>query len=274
MWKVSAAPTSPDFYAIEKIQPQFDWNSGLRFNLGYIFPKSRVDLRTSFTHISTAPKNIVESESLALVGILETQQLLPFASAILAKREEMEWRLKFTEILVESGYKGLHGTHLTLRPHLGLALFKLNQELDLAYSGLVDEFGSNRGERALHKSSKLYAVGPRIGLDSRWGFTQNLGLIAAASGSLAFGRFTLTSEKTISDLTLAADPFTVTEFPQQQEKGIPILGLFFGLDWSGPVGDSAFSLSAGYETKYFWDIAINGGALSMQGLSAGATLRF
>lgn len=282
-WVVAPLTSAPDFYSTEKLQPKFDWNTGLRLEAAFITPVDRIDISVAATFIKTNPHSKVVSSkpNLALVNILPSGQLLPFGGALLATEVDLSWDLDFSALHFEIGRKGSLGDHLQLRPHFGLKWIEMTQNMSSNYLGVTDfsvDPAVSRGSRFFQSSTHFTAIGPRTGLDATWALWGNFGLTGEVAGSFVLGRFETGASVITKDTTLDPNPIIEEEKYRSFDKGAALAELFFGAVFSIERGSKAVSLTAGYEANYLWEVVAIPhkieGDLSMQGLTAKLNLRF
>lgn len=234
----------------------FKWTPGVRVGVGYNLPHDGWDISIKWTHYnSSSSAHIKNSEKL----ILPLYAIGPLATVEFPTSENTttHWKLHFNVLDLQMGRSFYQSKRLAIRPNVGVKTAWINQPWKMNYGDLFGGLLASKPLIATHVRSKLtsksWGIGPEVGLDGKWHFTDHFSIIGNASTALLYTQF---------DLKLVAGGFDANNGAPNGghvHKKIhpiqPMLQLLLGIDWGRCFNNDRyfFELSASYEFQYWWN---------------------
>lgn len=272
---------------LDEIGQKFRWSSGFKLGIGYEANASCMpfDFFLNWTRFhQKATSGVAANEPNGLVITLLTGWLdNPDTSH--ATSATSQWNLNFDTIDFEIGKCFAWCSPLFIRPHIGIKGAIIKQKQTVIPIGVLDQDRTVPVNVTIERKNDFKAIGPRLGVDSKWNFTQCWGLFGNISGSLLYGRFHF------DDQFFFDEPgfFTNAPFIQNHVSRLrPTAQFLLGLCWNGIIcGRHCLELHVAYEAQYWWNqwehttsipAVIIGfpsqGDLSLQGLTVGGGFNF
>lgn len=225
------------------IDQSFRGQSGVKV-LGGVSLCGCADTRFGWTHLETCAASSVEERS----GVLTIGAFIG-QNDIVGSKATSKWNVSFNTLDWEFGACWDLCDDVAVRPHVGLKWGRINQSRLVTYSGFVNPDTSY----AINEVNNFSGTGPRVGADAAWYFYEDFSLIAAASGSLLYGKFNVHDDYTNKNTG-------VTGLPENQtirictKALVPVAQAFLGLNWE-PCSWECIDLNigVGYEVQYWWD---------------------
>lgn len=216
---------------IHRLEPE--WNNGLRIGAGINFPNEGYDLLGIWTWFSThAHSTIGLSIPLWAVATLEA----------FARKTTAEWNLQQNSADLEWGRSSWFGGHLSWRPFFGLRGAKIDQNLKIDYTYVIQN-GSQ------HSRSDFIGGGLRAGSDLRFALPCDFGICALMSGSLLMGRID-------AELRLKENKTLAAHTKDHFWRMVPALQMALKLSWDRHLYRDRLHLAlyAGWEQNIWFGI--------------------
>lgn len=228
----------------------FDWDWGFRIGVGKQNIYEECDLLLSYTHYFTAARDgyrkDLPSGFLGLTGFLDP--------AIIAKSH---YRLHYQNLDLEFGRAYFVSKQLLFRPHIGLKSSWIDQKQTSRY-----EFNVRSGDFISFSSylkdvCNFWAIGPRIGLHSRWYLCKELSLVNKLAGAMLYGYYKV-EDIYNTDESRMVNNQVERSLGEVDLKGsthhfCPFTEMLIGLSWNRAyIQDKIIlTISLSYETLYF-----------------------
>lgn len=291
-------------------QPSPGWNCGFRLGLGYVFNRDGWDLDLWWTHYT----NGQSSNDCDDCCVSELNPIIPLWSDLATDGNNLyaadysqKWRVTLNVVDLELGRAFMTSKWLELRPFVGVRGAWTNESYKINYYDLdhVDQpFGAILviDDDYVHLKNKWWGVGPRAGLNSRWGFGWGFSLYGNAAISLLYGKFNMKHSETASGELVSAIGPTITPFNDDNvihykdgwNIGRAVTDLALGLMWEHDFKHNwGLGFNVGWEqhmffdANQFWKVTRPGGPdgftqvfvhergdLSFQGVTLGANIYF
>jgi hypothetical protein len=159
-------------------EPQFDWDFGFQFALGYLHNQWEALLR--LTHFHTHTDAMLCNRSAHPIWI--TSPIVPDAI-------KMHWRLHLALI------DGLVGTHYSITP-----CFSIYPQLGLRYAIIRQKFNLTYwtdSQDSVRMKNKFGGIGPYGSLGGEWFLSRHWSFYAAAGLNCSYGRFYLHQDEDV-----------------------------------------------------------------------------
>lgn len=292
------------------LEPDPGWNAGFRLGLGYVFHRDGWDLDLWWTNYENGQgdddcddccENSL-SPSMAIWTGLRTD-----GNNIVAANFDTKWRVNLNVLDLELGRGFMTSKWLELRPFVGVRGAWTNERYKINYYDLSHVASTTPGQSIavaddfVSMKNKWWGVGPRAGLNSRWGFGWGFSLYGNAAISLLYGKFNVTHTETatgtltsaLGDVTPFADE-NILNYKDGWETGRAVTDLALGVMWEHDFRNNwGIGFNVGWEqhlffnANQFWKVSRTGGPdgftqgfshergdLSFQGVSLGANIYF
>jgi len=245
--------------------PDFDWDFGFKAGIGYNSACDGWDLGILWTWYKGKASDQVQAEG------DDNRTLLPLWSAyapqqgtpLYATDIETQWNLELNMIDLTLGREFWNSKRLTLRPHIGLRIARINQSYEIEHKGGSWSANTNAGNPDVQVAyndfvdldNNFKGVGIRAGLDSTWNFGCGWGLYGNFAASIVYGRFSLDHDET---LRLVETPFSKCKILETKESfraSRAMLDLGLGLQWSTLFCGCqyGFTFQLGWENHMFFN---------------------
>lgn len=275
---------------------KFEYTSGFRVALGYNCDCMKYDVSLAWTRIhpsTTAHFSVPEDEVLFAISFFDqTDSDVAKANSLVSR-----WHLDFDMLDLVLGRKYTIGERFKLRPNIGVKggwidqLQKIETD-DLLLGQPPDEIV----QATAHRRNNFKGIGPRVGVDLKYGFGSHFEVISTISGALLYGNFSLENQMFLSDTSKSGMPGQgpeTTTLGNSDSRLVPTAQILLGADWVTCFDSCSdqtywFRLGAAYEVQYWWDqmrsissipqlLLANtpsNGDLTMHGLTVQASLNF
>jgi hypothetical protein len=278
--------------SIRPLTMDSDWQPGFRVGIGYnaVYDDWWTDLNyTYFRSRDTISRNPFTKNSIFLVSILENP-LVNQGNNLSTNDFNLHWKLGVDLLDLEMGRNFFVSNRLSLSPFASVRGVWIRRHIKVNSDGTQDtQSNSSTGRQtitqnwtdSLRMKQDIWAVGPRIGVNTRWLFGKSgFAFFMNADGALMYSGITVHDKEnnTTVDSTNGTQNQTAT-LKKTLHRVMPNLSLFGGLDYQHCWSDSDFALHvyAGYSITYFWNqeyfytpTNLNPqGNLGLQGLNAG-----
>jgi len=169
---------------LQKVVP--DWDPAFRLGLGFNLPYDDWDFFAQWTHLKTDAKHSTNDE---LVMLWAHSNIHHFHYK--SRWAKAKWKLKLNMFDMDLGRGFYIGERFSLRPSFGIATVFIKQAFKINNLYYASDH--------LHNDIDLYAVnypksdytgaGIKAALDARFYFIRQLSILAAADGSMYYGKF-------------------------------------------------------------------------------------
>ncbi|MBI2742491.1 MAG: hypothetical protein HYX48_01070 [Chlamydiales bacterium] len=214
------------------------WNSGFKAGIGYNLPYDGWDIYLNWTWLPATITNRVSGEEEEVVSVFENDESSSHAKAHL--------KFRYNTLDLEIGRNLFLSPNLNIRPVIGLRGASIDQNLTVRYSENLSS--PDMITREVEKVD-FFAMGPRLGLETRWG--AEWGVFGDLYASILFGKRNVKAKGDFVDMFGDLNHAS-TEGDASRVR--PNLQLRLGADW-----DRCFcknrhiNLSAAYEMEYWWN---------------------
>ncbi len=270
---------------IDVKEPDFEWESGFRLGLGYNIPHDRWDLYISWIDFEAEADDHVEVDS--------DDGLFPYwaypsgpAGDLFFPKANAHWHTDLDVIDVELGKSYYVGKRTSLRPHLGLRGFWIDQHYHIQYQGATVPILLTTLNDSIKMHNNYWGVGPRVGLNMEWWLGNAFQVYGQAAISLVYGEFEIHQKEEFPD-----SDDSELHFKDDLHIARPVTDLGIGLGWNSTYGCDSLHLlvRVGWEQHIFFDqnqfirfvssdtsssLLSNRGDLSLEGLTASIRLDF
>lgn len=248
------------------VEPDFNYDPGVRVGAGYDFGRSNWDILFAWTYHYSKATNSSGNPNVPISLIATRGQTYNFGNykVVIGATGRASWRVHLNSIDFEMGYDHFYSKHFSVRSHFGLKAAWINMEYHASYKDLIDTGDgqpaniTNYEKLSLRTKSDFWAVGPRMGLQSflhiGWGFS----IYGKIAGSLVYGEYSTDSDLFI-EREQVSFPFTstTTDVPFSHDNFSrlrAIVEMSIGLEWSYCFsGDYLLSFHLGWENQYWWN---------------------
>lgn len=258
-------------------EPRFDWTFAFKAGLGYNFFHDGWDARAEYTYFRneasdsyavTSPAAIFPQDP-AFLGVTAANQL-DYANKVFADfatSSNGNLKLNLNDLILDLGRAFFVSKNLSLRPSIGLKATWLTLKGNarftgggVAFSGTfagvtysVDGLGANTAYGTINQ--KLFGLGPRAGVDTKWHLGNDISVYGNVAGALLFGYF-----KSDSQATYSALPNNILSLSGRWHRLVPTVDFELGLMYDRYImcDTQHFSISLGYETQYYWQASYLG----------------
>ena len=267
---------------------EFDWNGGFRVGLGYCNPDCPMGFNAYYTRFTTSGCDCITTTSFP--EVLFPVWSNPSTSVVTEQEAQASVCLSLNVFDAQLSTVLSPNDCVNIMPVLGLRYARINQRFNINSNG-----GQSQGpiafvlDDATTMKNNFWGVGPKVGINTTWGFWGGFSIFGAMDLALLYGKFDITQKETIS----FSDDVPETTFLDIQCNRFhltrPNLGLILGLQWLWQRGRYEICLSAGWEHQYFFgqnqlmrfsddvnpgvNTAVQGD-LSLQGLTAAVSFSF
>ena len=164
-----------------------DWNAGMRLGLGYNIPYDQWDLNLTWTHFhNTTDSSLDAPPNGYLLGIYTSASVRPVDASL---NYDAKWKLQYDTLDLELGRSFFTSKALSLRPFVSARGARIDQDMDLLYSGVDPDLILGHAPFATYLQNKFHAWGARAGMNFNWRFGSHWGLFGKVSGSILYSRF-------------------------------------------------------------------------------------
>lgn len=242
--------------------PDFNYQPGYRLGIGYKIDRDHWDLYAEYTCFHqtvnseviapTIRSNILPIWLLSINNLIYGN-LTPANGTAAYRQAKSFWLVNLDILDAETGRNLFLGTHLTIRPSIGLRNLWLNQKYNVSY--LTTDLPSPINGAVWVNSfnhSRSWGIGPKFGLTNTWNLLWGFKILGNIDASLLYVQEHISATQ-LNPLIAFSHPSGPKhkELAYQTQLDIntlkPILDMSLGLGW----GRSFFC------DKIFWDFLLN-----------------
>lgn len=218
----------------------FDWSSGFRVGLGYIFERDDWDLYASYTQIFNSGTKSVHGN---LFPLLLFQPTLAKISSM--DNAKSHWKVEFRNADLDLGREFFVGKWLSIHPSFGLKGAWIDQHASIDYCRTT--FSSAIEESSVRIKNDFSGVGPKLGASGNWFLCRTFSIYAGITGALLWGEFTLKQTQEV------ANNETV-ELKSKLMRLAPTAQIRAGFLWDAFFNRNRnhFGINLGWEMQYWW----------------------
>lgn len=218
-----------------KIEDQdFDWNSGFRIGAGGRLPYDNWDLYLNWTYFDFTNDKKVNRPN----------EISPLGSTAVASTAKAKWHMNFETLDLELGKAFEISRFVVFRPHIGVEGALIDQKQTVTFGDLTG--GGLFAPDYIRRKNNSLAIGPRIGLNTRWLVGAGIGIVGNISGSILYSKFDVNSKFSSSfgqNLLLKSNTHLIR----------PNVQIALGVDWAYCFNNKqVLLLGANYETQFWW----------------------
>ncbi|MBM3192200.1 MAG: hypothetical protein FJZ63_06095 [Chlamydiae bacterium] len=253
-------------------EPSFDWDFGIKAGIGYNFSHDGWDGFAEFTYLhnkasdSTSvnrPAGLYPLDAPLALTASSEQDILRHNVVDFALEAESSLSVKFYDLNVELGRDFFVSEYLGIRPSFGLKSTWMALDQHSSFTGggtaytLTDTANASIAIEGLQlsilrsdRNNKMYGLGPRAALNSRWFFGEGFSFYGNASAGLLFSYF-----KNSYYSTYSTYPSNISNVKYRFHALVPTADFGLGLAYDNYVMEKTqhIHISLGYENKVFWD---------------------
>lgn len=230
---------------VDRVKP--DPGSGVRVGFDYLLPCwDSIDFSvdwTYFTSQGTDDTTVIRSATTFLLPIWMNRAFVPSATSAHA-----DYKLYYNTADAQIGKNYCVGQRLSLAPHAGLRVALINQHFTTTYFGITGSGGYTSAFQVTKNNISFKAVGPRIGVDTKWDLLCGFSLLANTNFDLLWS----TTRSTLRDIN--PDSTERSKIKDRHIQSIiPVIELFLGLGWDICGGCKNWKLNChlGWEQQYY-----------------------
>jgi len=264
-------------YKGKNIEPDFDrWAPGARLGLGFFFgwdDQWNFGLTWTYFH-NKATEHAHTSDPFLMFptwgggsGIQGTTSpfKIPAITGNHVLAASADWRLNYNIFDLEIGRNYFISKAIAFRPRVGIRGSSIDQHYDVHYHSLYQDLSfpfSHEGSSSMKATNDSWGIGPRLGCDLSWHFTEHWGLVGSLSGSLLYGRFDVEQKYDgfMIEENLLAFPITTSLVPLLNKNKFhknlvqPNLDTSLGIEWETRARKNKNHVSIGlfYELSYWF----------------------
>jgi len=254
----------------------FDWKPGFKVGIGTSTDYDHWDFCAEYTWLHGSNSKRYSPDPTLFIQVPRHLDYEMWANSLYAK-----WDIDFDILDVELARSYYVGTKYSFRTHFGVRAAWLNQEYkENIYVLESGPHGAGPNWWYYTGKTRNWGVGPRIGVDINWMFTEGFRFFSNAASSILYSRYRIT-EKEVNVYSATTSAFETIYQKNTFHALRPTLEMLGGFGWGTYLGDGEyhFDISAAYEFHIFWNqesMRFNDmkGDLSLNGLTVTARFDF
>lgn len=235
----------------ERLDFDTDYSSGFKIGLGYSSKHDDWDYFVQYTYLRPNKSHTYQMQNSNFVFFTSTW----FGSNNSASGNNIEnqkifakWDMDFDKLVFEIARVAYYGQYLLLRPFMGIDAHWITQDYRINYRDIeipIDAFS--------FRKNKLWALGPRIGLDTNWYLTKNFRILADIALSLSFSSIKISGDglNKLQTTPVSTLPYSIKRYKDYilRHAGEFILGFGWGSYFY--CDRYHFDLTIAYEGQYY-----------------------
>lgn len=216
----------------EILSPCYSFDPGVRVLGGTFFSWDNWSFQGELTHFFQNNKTTASSSGVRPYWASTTDT---FSDTI------ARWKLYFDEVALSLGREYYVGKCTTSRVHVGLEGLWIRQDFQVKY---IQDSQLLQSENEL----KSWAVGPRIGWDTKWFIVKNLLIFTEVSGAMVYSDFYKNDHEVFLNDSLTEKISSGGSWYLR-----PILNMNMGFGWGCYYKRCYINLKAGYSATVLWN---------------------
>jgi len=242
--------TDATYVDAESKTPDFDWDFGFKFGIGYDTTCDGWDFGATWTWYKGKANDHIEAEQddndviIALLSNHPTEFLLSLATDV-----KSHWELDLNLVDLELGRKFWSGKRLALRPFIGFRYASIEQDYDVEYKG--GDFTPLNDK--VKMDNDFTGFGIRAGLNSVWNLGCGWGIYGNLALSSVYGRFKVEIEEEARESQSPYDKTKYTDYKRHFRANRLMTDLAIGVQWSALFCECqyGFTIALGWEQHIF-----------------------
>ncbi|NNM43437.1 MAG: hypothetical protein HKM07_03760 [Chlamydiae bacterium] len=249
-------------------ESSFKWRPGFRVGTGVDLARSTWDIQLFWTrlhestkaHLSDSANGILSTE-FPLVTILSLTGNNSGSLPMFANNAKNKWTFRFDTIDLQVGKTFFPHKTVSVKPFFGVKAAQIDQRTRTKYEGLVgtgQDANNNNFSfplvNTVDKKNNFHAIGPSLGVDSKWKFAHMFSLVTDFSFAAVYGKF---NNEIHSQITAQGGGNTAMiniKLHNPTYRIRPTINGLVGFDFSSCLGKSGIiSVGVAYEVQYFWN---------------------
>ena len=242
-----------NLFDITSQNQKFEYTSGVRLAVGYDCFCRNYDLNFAWTHIHPCTTTNISSSDILISFADQTN-----ANFAQATSGESQWNLNYDMLDLTLGCEYTICRCFSMRPNIGLKGGWINQTQEITVNnvGLDGPPPTEFAQGSVKRRNNFSGVGPRLGVDLRYGLGSYFGIFSTFSGALLFGDGALKTTTFLSDtLDNNDDPIgpQLTTLNNPGSRLSSTVQLLLGVDWTYCLRQKyEICLGVGYEVQFWW----------------------
>lgn len=275
------------------VEHTFEWDSGVRVNLGYELPCFCLELEGRWMHLcndNTVSKDGTIIFATPFLGIFDNPIVSGSGAGALATGvPESQWKMELNMFDLDLKYALIHNQCVRFSAFFGAKGGWIEQEQMMRYLNFVNSASATDPANAIATEyNNFYGAGPLVGLELFYHVGCDVYLHAAVDGAMLFGQ--LQSPATYVGSVTGPGAATVDIRSHSSTcQTLPAASFQLGLSWESCFcGCYPFHLDVGYELQHYSHSFLNVNSLTgvlfvtntgygdllLQGLKVGGGIRF
>jgi len=225
------------------------WDSGFRVGVGHTFC-GNIDLGLKYTRFHSSNSTTASDPIIIATELIGVNPNITVGGTNFGGVAISDWHLEFDMLDFDICFPLYNNCGFAFSPYVGVKGGWIHQKQTINYTNFVDMALSETLNGIVTERSKFSGVGPKVGIDSRYAFSNGLSVKGNLAASFLYGNANYPVSQFIEEPigTVFAD--STVKFKEQ--KIIPAIQLLVGIDWSTCICDQYLvTLGAGYEVQYF-----------------------
>ena len=187
--------------------PDFDWNFGFKFGVGYNTTCDGWDIGVMWTRYNgdASSHDEAEADDNSTLLTLWSNFAIAGNQPTFATDIQTCWDLDLNLVDIELGREFWTSRRVSLRPHIGIRYASIRQNFNIEHKGGVWSQTSPILNNMVDLENDFKGVGIRTGLDSTWNFGCGWAVYGNFALSILYGRFHVSHDE---QNRLAVAPFT------------------------------------------------------------------
>jgi|GEM_PF-6275361 len=154
---------------------------------------------------------------------------------------DAKWNLRYDSGAISLGRDAYVGKCSTARIHIGIEGMRVRQRMDVSYY-------NGQGETRSDNNLRSWAVGPRMGWDTKWFICSTFNFFSEVRGALLYTDFTTNDQEVYLNGDLVGKAIKGNECAVN-----PKVDISAGFGWGKCIRRMYFQLKAGYSATILWN---------------------
>lgn len=233
----------------------FTWDLGLKAGIGYKTPHDSWDVYARYTWFESNSSSSSYKNPPATIFTLRSLAGRP------SKWAKSHVDISYNNIDLELARSYFLSSRFSVRPHLDAKATWIDLAQNITYNhAQFTRFDSDDvdTDRKIYDSSKMFGLGPRVGVDGKLSLGYGFSLNGDLAGSILYSHFKVRHKekhplKVDDDFVEGGTQYTIHD---HMHRFIPFVQMFTGLTWETFLNQKRqhLTLKGGYEVQYFWRV--------------------
>ena len=243
-------------------EPKLEMDPGFRLGFAKILDYDDWKLSANYTYFTNKSSKSLNSDNIPS-GLIPTLVYAPSGSSIaevltttstIVSSASADWKLNFNNINLELGKNFRPSSKIKFYPYFGLQTVFSEQKLHLNYlSKQLSTTLIPYGQNISRYKQNSWGLGPRIGFESNWNFSNCLSFYIGSALSTLWSYF----DSSIKNYDTIYTAYTEKELANQKYKTHSITPVIEGLiglqgDWQNNKKTKNFSILTGWEQQVWF----------------------